>query len=121
MIIPPWANCLIILGSHRLWKDEFIDMLNLSTAAKVNGKDLPRHLDVAGGTGDIAFRSIREIARCYAHILSSDIQVIEADEKNKQVVVCDINPEMLSVGKLRANEQLDSSLRSMVSCIYLYL
>ena len=43
-------NDLMSGGLHRLWKDQF--------AAKVNAGARPgfRHLDVAGGTGDVAIR-----------------------------------------------------------------
>jgi demethylmenaquinone methyltransferase/2-methoxy-6-polyprenyl-1,4-benzoquinol methylase len=63
-------------GVHRLWKDKLIRMI-----APTQGL---RYLDVAGGTGDIAFRLHRKTAG-------------QAD-----ITVCDINPEMLRVGKNRA-------------------
>ncbi len=71
-------NDLMSGGLHRLWKDQF--------AAKVNPGARPgfRHLDVAGGTGDVAFR-IAAKAR--------------ADAK---IVVLDINADMLEVGRDRA-------------------
>jgi len=63
-------------GVHRLWKDKLIRMI-----APTQGL---RYLDVAGGTGDIAFRLHHKTAG-------------QAD-----ITVCDINPEMLRVGKNRA-------------------
>jgi demethylmenaquinone methyltransferase / 2-methoxy-6-polyprenyl-1,4-benzoquinol methylase len=71
-------NDLMSFGLHRAWKDALITAL-----------DPPRHhpfalLDVAGGTGDIAFRTI------------------EAGGDQTRVTVCDINPEMLAVGRERA-------------------
>jgi demethylmenaquinone methyltransferase / 2-methoxy-6-polyprenyl-1,4-benzoquinol methylase len=71
-------NDLMSFGLHRAWKDALITAL-----------DPPRHhpfalLDVAGGTGDIAFRAI------------------EAGGDQTRVTVCDINPEMLAVGRERA-------------------
>ena len=45
------------------------------------------HLDLAGGTGDIAFR------------------VVEAGGPSVRVTVCDINAEMLAVGRQRAAER----------------
>jgi demethylmenaquinone methyltransferase/2-methoxy-6-polyprenyl-1,4-benzoquinol methylase len=59
------------LGIHRLWKDKFITELNPKDGAKL--------LDVAGGTGDIAFRFLKKAP--HGH-----------------VTVCDINPEMLREG-----------------------
>ena len=66
---------------HRLWKDTLV--------AKVNarGRTGFRHLDVAGGTGDIAFR----IAASAAH--------------DAEIVVLDINGDMLEVGRDRARER----------------
>jgi demethylmenaquinone methyltransferase/2-methoxy-6-polyprenyl-1,4-benzoquinol methylase len=63
-------------GIHRLWKNKLIAMLHPST-----NKTL---LDVAGGTGDIAFRYRQR-----------------AGDK-AQITVCDINKEMLTVGQDRA-------------------
>ena len=67
-------NDLMSLGIHRLWKDSFIDAVKPRA-----GEHL---LDVAGGTGDIAFRFLKR--------------------GGSQVTVCDINAEMLKVGRERA-------------------
>ncbi len=74
-------NDLMSAGMHRLWKDTF--------AAKVNarGRRGFRHLDVAGGTGDIAFRVARSAA------------------SDAEIVVLDINGDMLEVGRDRAIER----------------
>jgi demethylmenaquinone methyltransferase/2-methoxy-6-polyprenyl-1,4-benzoquinol methylase len=63
-------------GMHRLWKDQFVRRVKPRP-----GEDI---LDMAGGTGDIAFR-------------------LEAAGAN--VTVSDINPDMLSVGMERAVER----------------
>jgi demethylmenaquinone methyltransferase/2-methoxy-6-polyprenyl-1,4-benzoquinol methylase len=60
-------------GMHRLWKDRFVRRVKPRA-----GEDI---LDMAGGTGDIAFRLAAGGAR---------------------VTVADINPEMLAVGVERA-------------------
>ncbi len=62
-------------GVHRLWKDAMVAWLSLRPGARV--------LDVAGGTGDIAFRVLDASARKGAAA---------------EVVVADINEEMLRVG-----------------------
>jgi demethylmenaquinone methyltransferase/2-methoxy-6-polyprenyl-1,4-benzoquinol methylase len=73
-------NDLMSAGLHRLWKDEF--------AAKVRARrEGFRHLDVAGGTGDIAFR------------------IAKASPADASIVVLDINGDMLDVGRDRANER----------------
>ena len=63
-------------GMHRLWKDQFVRRVK------------PQHgeaiLDMAGGTGDIAFRMAA---------------------KGAEVVVADINQDMLDVGIERAMER----------------
>ena len=51
-------NDLMSGGMHRLWKDDFVGRLNLPAVARATGQ-APRCLDVAGGTGDIAFRMAR--------------------------------------------------------------
>jgi len=63
-------------GIHRIWKDAMVEWLNPRPGWRV--------LDVAGGTGDIAFR----LAECGA-----------------RVTVADINPEMLAVGRERAKQR----------------
>ncbi len=75
-------NDLMSAGLHRLWKDDFITQLAPPRGAT------PYHvLDVAGGTGDIAFR----IAR--------------AGGKGTHVTVADISPEMVGEGRKRATAE----------------
>jgi len=69
-------NDLMSAGVHRLWKNALIDV--------VNPRRGERFLDVAGGTGDIAFRIARK------------------QGEQGDVTVCDINAAMLSVGRDRA-------------------
>lgn len=69
-------NDLMSGGLHRLWKDEFVRLLKPQPHENI--------LDLAGGTGDIAFR----IAKRGAH-----------------VTVADINPGMLGVGRERAEKR----------------
>ncbi|VDN04155.1 unnamed protein product [Thelazia callipaeda] len=72
-------NDAMSLGIHRLWKDFFVRSLELSPNTSV--------VDVAGGTGDIAFRAVREM---------------QARQGTGTVTVCDINENMLKVGQKRA-------------------
>jgi demethylmenaquinone methyltransferase/2-methoxy-6-polyprenyl-1,4-benzoquinol methylase len=74
-------NDLMSGGLHRFWKDMFV-----AKVAPPRHRDY-RHLDVAGGTGDIAFR----IAR--------------AGGERTRVTVADINPDMLRVGEKRARKR----------------
>ncbi|GGI75791.1 ubiquinone/menaquinone biosynthesis C-methyltransferase UbiE [Polymorphobacter multimanifer] len=66
-------NDLMSAGAHRLWKDDFVRQINPR-----EGEDV---LDMAGGTGDIAFRMAA---------------------RGANVTVADINPDMLQVGIDRA-------------------
>lgn len=75
-------NDLMSAGLHRLWKDDFIAMLNPPKTARAFAA-----LDVAGGTGDIAFR----IAR--------------AGGPGTHVTVADISPEMVGEGRIRAEKE----------------
>ena len=69
-------NDLMSGGLHRLWKDRFV--------ARVKPRAGEHILDMAGGTGDVAFRMARRGAR---------------------VTVADINADMLEVGKERAAQR----------------
>jgi demethylmenaquinone methyltransferase/2-methoxy-6-polyprenyl-1,4-benzoquinol methylase len=66
-------NDLMSGGLHRLWKDRFV--------ARVKPRRGEQILDMAGGTGDVAFRMAR---------------------RGSQVTVSDINVDMLAVGMERA-------------------
>ncbi|PHH90420.1 hypothetical protein CDD83_3752 [Cordyceps sp. RAO-2017] len=80
-------NDLMSLGVHRLWKDHFVTSLNAG-ATYPPGRP-QRVLDVAGGTGDIAFRILR---------LAHDYHA----NPNVHVTISDINPSMLAVGRQRS-------------------
>ena len=71
-------NDLMSFGLHRAWKDALVTAL-----------DPPKNrpfalLDIAGGTGDVALRAI------------------EAGGEQTRVTVCDINADMLAIGRERA-------------------
>lgn len=75
-------NDLMSGGLHRAWKQALIDWLNPPRSDRAYA-----HIDVAGGTGDIAFR------------------LLERAGPNAHVTVCDINSHMLGVGRDRAEAQ----------------
>jgi demethylmenaquinone methyltransferase/2-methoxy-6-polyprenyl-1,4-benzoquinol methylase len=70
-------NDLMSAGIHRLWKDALVDWLNPRSGQAI--------LDVAGGTGDIAFRIVERTRGRGGAVLT----------------ICDINREMLSEGMRR--------------------
>jgi len=75
-------NDLMSGGLHRVWKNILVTALNPPRNERPFGV-----LDVAGGTGDVAFR------------------IAEAGGAGTQVTVCDINPEMLGIGRERAAQR----------------
>ncbi len=73
-------NDLMSGGIHRLWKNHLI--------RKIRPKAGLHYLDVAGGTGDIAFRIHKRIG--------------DKADNNTQITLCDLNWDMLRVGRDRA-------------------
>jgi demethylmenaquinone methyltransferase/2-methoxy-6-polyprenyl-1,4-benzoquinol methylase len=69
-------NDAMSAGMHRLWKDRFVRRVKPRAGEAI--------LDMAGGTGDIAFRLAKSGAK---------------------VTVSDINPAMLAVGRERAEKK----------------
>ena len=81
-------NDLMSGGIHRLWKDAMVEWLNPQPGQVV--------LDVAGGTGDIAFRV-------------ADRTRERGGEA--EIAVCDINFHMLAEGIARADERGERRIR----------
>jgi demethylmenaquinone methyltransferase/2-methoxy-6-polyprenyl-1,4-benzoquinol methylase len=75
-------NDLMSGGLHRPWKDALVTAVNPPKTGKAF-----KLLDLAGGTGDVAFR------------------VVDAGGPGTRVTVCDINAEMLAVGRERAEQR----------------
>lgn len=71
-------NDLMSGGLHRLWKDHFVSIMRPRAGEAI--------LDVAGGTGDIAIRC--------AH----------ATQGKAEITVCDLNPDMMRVGRSKATD-----------------
>jgi demethylmenaquinone methyltransferase/2-methoxy-6-polyprenyl-1,4-benzoquinol methylase len=85
-------NDLMSVGLHRFWKDTLVAMLRPP-------KNRPfRHLDVAGGTGDVAFR------------------ILDAGGAETHVDVLDINGSMLGVGADRAEKKGYGDRISFIEC-----
>ena len=89
-------NDAMSLGIHRLWKDYFVRSINPGTSfvKKLNSAPVGWNiLDVAGGTGDIAFRLLEHADKINGN-------------KSTKVTVADINPSMLAEGKKRSFDTL---------------
>ncbi len=71
-------NDLMSFGLHRAWKDVLVTAVDPPKTRPF------AHLDIAGGTGDVALR------------------VLQAGGEQTRVTVCDINADMLAVGRDRA-------------------
>ena len=74
-------NDAMSFGIHRLWKDHLIRLIR--PRAQIADRPVD-YLDVAGGTGDIAFRIRKKIG------------------SGANITLCDLNDNMLSVGRDRA-------------------
>ncbi|XP_029960737.1 2-methoxy-6-polyprenyl-1,4-benzoquinol methylase, mitochondrial [Salarias fasciatus] len=104
-------NDAMSLGIHRLWKDMLLHVMHPQPGARL--------LDVAGGTGDIAFRFLDYIQSqqerqrrreamssqtpSWQDISSSYSTEDGEGDRESSAVVCDINKEMLKVGKQKAD------------------
>lgn len=75
-------NDLMSGGLHRAWKDALVTAVNPPKSSREFTV-----LDLAGGTGDVAFR------------------IAQGGGVGTRVIVCDINPDMLGVGRKRAGER----------------
>jgi len=98
-------NDFMSFGAHRLWKDDLIKMTGIKAAAQNDPVNIPRHLDVAGGTGDIGFRMARELIQEY----NIDADGEQKDDFSRQVVICDINAEMLKFGRKKVSTVLGNN------------
>jgi len=76
-------NDVMSAGLHRVWKDAMVSRL----APPRSGRRPFEVVDVAGGTGDVAFR------------------IVERSDGNARVTVADINASMLGVGRERAEKR----------------
>ncbi|MBV9550928.1 MAG: bifunctional demethylmenaquinone methyltransferase/2-methoxy-6-polyprenyl-1,4-benzoquinol methylase UbiE [Alphaproteobacteria bacterium] len=80
-------NDLMSAGVHRVWKDAMVEWLNPRPGWKT--------IDVAGGTGDIAFRIVETARRRGGEAA---------------VTVCDINEKMVGEGKRRAQAKDETAI-----------
>ena len=89
-------NDLMSGGMHRIWKDALVTSLAPPKGPSKNANSVWKSLDVAGGTGDIAFG------------------IVEASNRIAHVTVLDINSSMLEVGRQRSDKRGLSELVDFV-------
>ncbi|KAM7050587.1 2-methoxy-6-polyprenyl-1,4-benzoquinol methylase, mitochondrial isoform 1-T1 [Molossus nigricans] len=102
-------NDMMSLGIHRIWKDLLLWKMHPFPGTQL--------LDVAGGTGDIAFRFLNYVQgqhqikqkrqlRAQQNLSWEEIAQKYQNEEDSlggsQVMVCDINKEMLKIGRQKA-------------------
>eukprot|EP01080_Neovahlkampfia_damariscottae_P011594 gene11594-4837_t len=87
-------NDAMSMGIHRLWKDDFVSQIKPKPGMNI--------LDMAGGTGDIAFR--------LAESMRSSTSDYEKYKETSKITVCDINSSMLQVGKERYKKMVQNGL-----------
>jgi demethylmenaquinone methyltransferase/2-methoxy-6-polyprenyl-1,4-benzoquinol methylase len=86
-------NDLMSVGVHRLWKAALIDWLAPRAGIRL--------LDVAGGTGDVAFGVLARVGGAEINTYSGGA-----------VTICDINETMLKAGRAKArNRGLEGGVR----------
>jgi ubiquinone/menaquinone biosynthesis methyltransferase len=97
-------NDLMSAGIHRVWKDHLVEATRVDSLARIvrSTDSTLAILDVAGGTGDVAFRML-DVMQCEERAKSSGQDPVT-------VTVCDINTEMLRVGQRRARERYGKAL-----------
>ncbi len=85
-------NDLMSAGVHRVWKDILAARTGIS-------RNRPfRHLDVAGGSGDVAFR------------------IADLGGGHTSITVADINPDMLEEGRKRAQRRSFAGKIDFIEC-----
>lgn len=105
-------NDMMSLGIHRLWKDLLLWKMHPFPGTQL--------LDVAGGTGDIAFRFLNYVQaqhqrkqkrqlRAQQNLSWEEIAKKYQNEEDSlggsHVMICDINREMLKIGRRKACAQ----------------
>ena len=91
-------NDIMSVGLHRAWKNHLINEISPNYKMKL--------IDVAGGTGDIAFRFMNFLENSKDTLLITDKlkeqNLAPSAESDFKITVCDINENMLRVGEQRS-------------------
>lgn len=96
-------NDVTSLGIHRVWKKYFVSCIGPMRKRQIynadgeptDKKEPMKIIDVAGGTGDIAFGIYEEAKRQRQYSVNAEVDI----------TISDINPSMLGVGKDRARDR----------------
>ena len=71
-------NDIMSLGLHRVWKKDFVNLIDIDSKKKIN------ILDLAGGTGDIAKRILKKYPDVSVNIIDKNFMMLKEtfDEKS---------------------------------------
>ena len=71
-------NDIMSLGLHRIWKKDFVNLIDIDNKKKIN------ILDLAGGTGDIAKRILKKYPDVSVNIIDKNFMMLKEtfDEKS---------------------------------------
>ena len=71
-------NDIMSLGLHRVWKKDFVNLIDIDNKKKIN------ILDLAGGTGDIAKRILKKYPDVSVNIIDKNFMMLKEtfDEKS---------------------------------------
>ena len=109
-------NDAMSLGIHRLWKTQLVRAIDPTPDMRV--------LDMAGGTGDIAFRLLKHLEEQYGPPLDDDVlfkdkpgseSTTTATSLPFEVIVMDINEQMLNMGKERVASYVSPQFQPCLS------
>jgi len=104
-------NDVMSCGVHRIWKDELMRTLDPSPRTRL--------LDVAGGTGDIAFRYLNYISEMKGegHVTIADINGSMLEEGKKKSFKYEVKSRQYLMGRMRCRE-FTNGIRFLFSLYY---
>tara|TARA_B100000212_G_scaffold151820_1_gene114267 strand:- start:11330 stop:12070 length:741 start_codon:yes stop_codon:yes gene_type:complete len=73
-------NDIMSLGLHRIWKKDFVNLIDIDNKKKIN------ILDLAGGTGDIAKRILKKYPDVSVNIIDKNFMMLKETFNEKSFV-----------------------------------
>ena len=75
-------NDIMSLGLHRIWKKDFVNLIDIDSTKKINNKII----DVASGTGDIAKRILKKYPDVSVNIIDKNFMMLKETFNEKSFV-----------------------------------